>query len=267
VDLVSLTGSNRAGIEVAKVAAETIKRVSLELGGKSANILLDDADFPKSVASGIIQLLSNNGQSCNAPSRMLVPAERHDEVIEIARKVIASIKVQEPRTAEKGALGPLANEAQFRTVRSYIQKGIDEGALLVAGGPGYPEGFSQGYYVRPTVFAGVTADMTIAQEEIFGPVLAILPYRDEADAIAIANNSIYGLSGYVQSADIGRARRVARQLRTGHVHLNGARPDFTAPFGGYKQSGNGREWGIYGLEEFTELKAVLGWGADEGVSA
>lgn len=260
VDLVSLTGSNRAGIEVAKTAADSIKRVSLELGGKSANILLDDADFARAVPSGIIQLLSNCGQSCNAPSRMLVPRSRQDEVIEIAREVAQSVKVQMPREAEKGSLGPLANEGQFRNVNRYVESGIEEGATLVTGGAGRLEGFENGYFVSPTIFADVDSNMTIAREEIFGPVLAIMSYEDEADAIAIANNSIYGLSGYVQSGDLDRARRVARQLRTGHVHLNGARPDFTAPFGGYKQSGNGREWGVFGLEEFTEIKAVLGWG-------
>ena len=260
VDLVSLKGSNRAGIEVAKVAADSIKRVSLELGGKSANILLEDADFARAVPSGIIQLLSNCGQSCNAPARMLVPRKRHADVVDLARDVLASIKVQMPQDAEKGALGPLANEGQFRSVTRYIEAGIDEGARLVAGGPGRPEAFSNGYFVRPTVFANVDAGMKIAREEIFGPVLSILPYDDEDDAVRIANDSIYGLSGYVQSADLDRARGVARRMRTGHVHINGARPDFTAPFGGYKQSGNGREWGIFGLEEFTEIKAVLGWG-------
>lgn len=262
VDLVSLTGSNRAGAEVARSAAEAVKRVSLELGGKSANVILDDADFPKAVASGIIQLLSNCGQSCNAPSRMLVPRSQQAEVCEIAKSVVASVKVMEPATADKGAIGPLANETQFRTVQSFIEKGIAEGARLVAGGPGRPEGFERGFYARPTVFADVEPGMTIAQEEIFGPVLAILPYEDEEDAIRIANDSIYGLSGYVQSASIERARKFARRMRTGNVHLNGARPDFTAPFGGYKQSGNGREWGAMGLEEFTEVKAVLGWGSE-----
>jgi aldehyde dehydrogenase (NAD+) len=259
VDLVSLTGSNRAGVEVAKAAADTVKRVCLELGGKSANVLLDDADFGRAVPSGIVQLLSNCGQSCNAPSRMLVPRARQAEAVQIASEVIASAKVQAPATAERGALGPLANDGQFRTVQSYIETGVAEGATLVAGGPGRHQDFNRGYFVRPTVFSDVTPDMTIAREEIFGPVLAIMPYEDEDDAVRLANQSIYGLSGYVQSADRERARRVARRLRTGHVHLNGARPDFTAPFGGYKQSGNGREWGEFGLEEFTEVKAVLGW--------
>jgi aldehyde dehydrogenase (NAD+) len=262
VDLVSLTGSNQAGVSVMQAAAPTIKRVSLELGGKSANIILDDANLEKAVASGIIQLMSNCGQTCTAPSRMLVPADRQDEAKAIAAGVIASLKVQQPASAEKGALGPLANEAQFRTVSRYIDKGIEEGATLVAGGPGRPEGLDAGFFVRPTVFADVQADMVIAQEEIFGPVLVIIPYQDEDDAFEIDNNSIYGLAGYVQSGDVQRARRVARRLRAGTIQLNGARPDFGAPFGGYKQSGIGREWGIYGLEEFTEVKSVLGWGED-----
>ena len=260
VDLVSLTGSNRAGIEVAKAAADTIKRVSLELGGKSANVILDDADLEKAVASGVIQLLSNCGQSCNAPSRVLVPADQHDEASEIAERVIATVKVMDPKAADKGAIGPLANEAQFSTVQGYIKKGIEEGARLVAGWPGLPDGFTSGYFARPTIFGNVTPEMVIAREEIFGPVLVIMPYADEEDAIAIANHSDFGLSGYVQSADVERARRIARRMRTGNVHLNGARPDFSAPFGGYKQSGNGREWGLHGLEEFTEIKAVIGWG-------
>ena len=261
VDLVSLTGSNRAGIAVSMAAAPTVKRVSLELGGKSANIILDDANFEKAVASGIIQLMSNCGQTCAAPSRMLVPAERQDEVKEIAARVAASLKVQRPIDAEKGALGPLANEPQYRSVCQYIEKGIAEGATVVAGGPGRPEGLDSGFFVKPTIFADVTPEMTVAQEEIFGPVLVIIPYADEEDAIRIANETIYGLAGYVQSGDVERARKVARRIRSGSIHLNGARTDFTAPFGGYKQSGNGREWGEHGLAEFTELKSVMGWGA------
>jgi aldehyde dehydrogenase (NAD+) len=200
----------------------------------------------------------NSGQSCNAPTRMLVPASRHDEAVAIARAAVANVKVGAPAT-EGTTIGPVVSEAQWNKIQGLIQKGIDEGATLVAGGVGRPDGLTRGYYVKPTVFANVTNDMTIAREEIFGPVLAILPYRDEEEAIRIANDTPYGLSGYVMSGDLDRARRVALRLRTGNVHLNGAGPDFTAPFGGYKQSGNGREWGRFGFEEFLEVKAVMGY--------
>ncbi|NWG54077.1 MAG: aldehyde dehydrogenase family protein [Hydrogenophilaceae bacterium] len=260
IDMMSFTGSTRAGVLVAKAAADTVKRVSQELGGKSANIVLEDADLQKAVSSGMIQMVTNSGQSCNAPSRMLVPRKLHDQAAEIAAATAKAIKVQAPGEAERGAIGPLANANQFQKVQALIQKGIDEGATLMAGGTGRPEGFNRGYYVKPTVFANVTNDMTIAREEIFGPVLSILPYDTEEDAIRIANDTVYGLSGYVQSGSLEHAQQVARRLRTGNVHLNGAGPDFKAPFGGYKQSGNGREWGEFGLEEFLETKAVLGWG-------
>jgi len=259
IDMMSFTGSTRAGVLVAKAAAETVKRVAQELGGKSANIVLEDADLQKAVSSGMLQMVTNSGQSCNAPSRMLVPRKLHDQAAEIAAATAKAIKVQAPPEAERGAIGPLANANQFQKVQALIQKGIDEGATLMAGGTGRPEGFNRGYYVKPTVFANVTNDMTIAREEIFGPVLSILPYDTEEDAIRIANDTVYGLSGYVQSGSIDHAQAVAKRLRTGNVHLNGAGADFKAPFGGYKQSGNGREWGEFGLEEFLETKAVLGW--------
>ena len=259
VDMVSFTGSTRAGIAVAKNAADTVKRVAQELGGKSANVILEDADLQKAVSGGVMSMMTNSGQSCNAPSRMLVPASRHDEAVEIARATAEQVKPGDP-TAEGTTIGPVVSEVQFNKIQDLIQKGIDEGAQLVAGGVGRPEGLNKGYYVRPTIFANVTNDMTIAREEIFGPVLTILPYKDEAEAIEIANDTVYGLSGYV-SGEPEHARKVAAQLRTGNVHINGAGPDFGAPFGGYKQSGNGREWGDHGFEEFLEVKAMLGYTA------
>jgi len=258
VDMVSFTGSTRAGILVAKAAADTVKRVTQELGGKSPNILLDDVDLEKAVAGGVTGCFLNSGQSCNAPTRMLVPAALHDQAAEIAGRTAATFTVGDP-FADGIRLGPVVSEAQWNKIQGLIQKGIDEGARLVTGGPGRPDGFGRGYFVRPTVFAGVRNDMTIAREEIFGPVLSILPYADEEEAIRIANDTPYGLSGYVQSGSLDRAREVARRLRTGNVHLNGAGADFAAPFGGYKQSGNGREWGVFGFEEFLEVKAVMGW--------
>src|SRR5690606_20000355 len=248
IDMMSFTGSTRAGIQVAKAAADTVKRVARELGGKSANIILPDADFAKAVGGGVTGCFLNSGQSCNAPTRMLVPADRQAEAIEIAKAVAAGTKVGDP-FADGITIGPVVSEAQWNKIQGLIQKGIDEGATLVAGGTGRPEGLAKGYYVRPTVFADVRNDMTIAREEIFGPVLSILPYRDEEEAIRIANDTPYGLSGYVSSGDLERAKRVAARLRTGNVHLNGAGADFAAPFGGYKQSGNGREWGVFGFEE------------------
>ncbi|MGB6086339.1 aldehyde dehydrogenase family protein [Parvibaculum sp.] len=259
VDMVSFTGSTRAGILVSKAAADTVKRVALELGGKSANIVLDDADFGKAITGSVFTMMSNSGQSCNAPSRMLVPAARHDEAVAIAKAAAEQVKVGDPN-AEGTTIGPVVSEVQFEKIQGLIQKGIEEGATLVTGGLGRPEGMNKGYYVRPTVFANVTNDMTIAREEIFGPVLAILPYKDEEDAISIANDTVYGLSGYVQGSP-ERAKKVAARLRTGNVHLNLAGPDLNAPFGGYKQSGNGREWGEFGFEEFLEVKAVLGHNA------
>lgn len=262
VDMISFTGSTRAGKQVMKTAADTVKKVALELGGKSANILLDDADFPKAVKQGVQTLMVNSGQNCNAPSRMLVPEDRLDEVEALAAAVVARSVVGDP-LADGTTMGPLANAAQFRRVQSLIEQGVAEGAKLVAGGPGRPQGIEQGFFARPTIFSRVSSGMTIAREEIFGPVLSILPYKDEDDAVRIANDTPYGLSGYVSSADLGRARAVARRLRTGNVHLNGAPVDMTAPFGGYKQSGLGREWGAYGLEEFLEIKAIIGYGADD----
>jgi len=258
IDMMSFTGSTRAGILVAKAAAATVKRVAQELGGKSPNILLDDADFKTAVAGGLQGCAMNSGQSCNAPTRMLVPASRHDEAVAIAKAAAEAVKVGDP-FAEGTVIGPVVSQTQFEKIQRLIQKGIDEGATLVTGGPGRPSGLSKGYFVRPTVFANVRNDMTIAREEIFGPVLSILPYRNDEDAIRIANDTPYGLSGYVWSSDLDRARRVASRLRTGNVHLNGAGMDFAAPFGGYKQSGNGREWGIFGFEEFLEVKAVMGY--------
>ncbi len=260
IAMVSFTGSTRAGVLVAQNAAPTVKRVAQELGGKSANILLDDADFDKAVASGTGDMFENTGQSCDAPSRMLVPRARMQEATEIAARVAAETRVGNPR--EEGVeVGPVVSEAQWSRIQHLIQKGIDDGATLVAGGTGKPEGLETGYYVKPTVFADVSNDMTIAREEIFGPVLSIIPYDNEEDAVRIANDTPYGLSGYVTSPDLERARRVASKMRTGMVHINGAWLDSAAPFGGYKQSGNGREWGAHGIEEFLEVKSIYGFEA------
>ena len=257
IDLVSFTGSTRAGREVAKAAAEGIKRVTQELGGKSANIILEDVgDFSKAVAGGVAGCFGNSGQSCNAPTRMLVPSTRMAEAIEVAKAAAAKATVGDPQE-ETTRLGPVVSELQYEKIQGLIEKGIEEGAELIAGGTGRPEGLDKGYYVQPTVFANVTNDMTIAREEIFGPVLSIIGYQDEEDAVRIANDTDYGLSGYV-SGEASHAHAVALKLRTGNVHINGAGPDFTAPFGGYKQSGNGREWGIEGFEEFLETKAIMG---------
>ena len=256
VDMVSFTGSTRAGVEVAKNAAPTVKRVAQELGGKSANIILDDADFKKAVSRGVMAMMNNSGQSCNAPSRMLVPQNRMDEAIAIAREAAAKVRVGDPN-ADGVVIGPVVNETQWNKIQGLIKKGVEEGAELVTGGPGKPDGLDKGYYVKPTVFARANNQMTIAREEIFGPVLTIIPYKDEDDAVAIANDTPYGLSGYVYSGDINHARKVARRIRAGNIHLNGAGVDAKAPFGGYKQSGNGREWGTLGVEEFLETKAVL----------
>ncbi|HNS87566.1 MAG TPA: aldehyde dehydrogenase family protein, partial [Parvularculaceae bacterium] len=256
VDMVSFTGSTRAGVEVAKNAAPTVKRVAQELGGKSANIILDDADFKKAVSRGVMAMMNNSGQSCNAPSRMLVPAGRMDEAIAIAREAAAKVRVGDPN-ADGVVIGPVVSDVQWNKIQGLIKKGVEEGAELVTGGPGKPEGLETGYYVKPTVFARANNQMTIAREEIFGPVLTIIPYKDEDDAVAIANDTPYGLSGYIYSGDINHARKVAKRIRAGNIHLNGAGVDATAPFGGYKQSGNGREWGTLGVEEFLETKAVL----------
>ncbi|MFC0284366.1 aldehyde dehydrogenase family protein [Camelimonas abortus] len=256
IDMVSFTGSTRAGIEVARNAAPTVKRVHQELGGKSPNIILDDADFERAVSGGVRAVMNNSGQSCNAPTRMLVPANRMDEAIAIARAAAEATVVGRPE--DKVTIGPVVSEAQFNKIQSLIQKGIEEGATLVAGGPGRPEGLGKGYYVRPTVFANVTNDMTIAREEIFGPVLCILGYRDLDEAVEIANDTPYGLAAYISGSDPVKLREVAARLRAGQVNLNGAAPDLMAPFGGYKMSGNGREWGDHAFAEFLETKAVLG---------
>jgi aldehyde dehydrogenase (NAD+) len=262
VAMVSFTGSTRAGVAVAQNAAPTVKRVAQELGGKSANVLLDDADFDSAVRDGAENCFDNTGQSCDAPSRMLVPRDRMQEAAEIAATVAESTRVGDPGD-DSTEVGPLVSEQQWNKVQALIQKGIDEGATLAAGGTGRPEGLDTGYFVRPTVFANVSNDMTIAREEIFGPVLSIIPYDDEDEAVNIANDTPYGLSGYVSSGDLERARRVASRLRTGMVHINGADLDAMAPFGGYKHSGNGREWGAHGIEEFLEVKSIYGYEAAE----
>jgi aldehyde dehydrogenase (NAD+) len=260
VDMMSFTGSTRAGVLVAQNAAPTVKRVAQELGGKSANILLDDADFEIAVKSGAGDCFENTGQSCDAPTRMLVPKDRVDEAAALAAAVAAATVVGDPRD-ENTEVGPLVSAQQWDKVQRLIQKGIDEGAKLAAGGTGRPDGLDKGYFVKPTVFANVSNDMSIAREEIFGPVLSIIPYEDEDDAVCIANDTPYGLSGYVSSSNLDRARKVAARMRTGMVHINGAYLDSSAPFGGYKQSGNGREWGAHGMDEFLEVKSIYGYEA------
>ncbi len=260
IDMMSFTGSTRAGIQVAKGSADSVKRVHQELGGKSPNIILDDADFENAVIRGTRHMFNNSGQSCNAPSRMLVPESRQDEAKAAAKKTAEETKVGDPN-AEDTVIGPVVSEVQFNKIQGLIEKGIEEGAELVCGGPGKPDGLNQGFYVKPTVFANVNNDMTIAKEEIFGPVLCIIPYKDEDEAIEIANDTPYGLAGYVSSENIDHAVEVARKIRSGNVHINNAPSGLTSPFGGFKQSGNGREWGEFGFEEFLEIKSVLGAGA------
>ena len=257
VDMVSFTGSTRAGIEVARNAAPTVKRVAQELGGKSANIILDDTDFSAAISRDVFGVCTNSGQSCNAPTRMLVPNARMDEAAAIAKAAAEQVKVGDPSDGDT-TIGPVVSAVQFEKIQALIEKGIEEGARLECGGVGRPDGLNAGYYVKPTVFSHVTNDMTIAREEIFGPVLSLIGYDDDDDAVRIANDTSYGLSGYV-SGQSDRARNVARRIRTGNVHLNGAPVDNKAPFGGYKQSGNGREWGRYGFEEFLETKAIMGY--------
>jgi aldehyde dehydrogenase (NAD+) len=258
VDMVSFTGSTRAGIQVARSAAETVKRVSQELGGKSANIVFADAGLEAAVTRGVRHCFGNTGQSCNSPTRMLVEASAYDEAVAIAARVASAVTLGDPM-AKGPHLGPVVSKLQYDKIQALIQAGIDEGAVPVAGGIGRADGFERGYYVKPTVFAGVHNKMKIAQEEIFGPVLVMIPFADEAEAITIANDSPYGLAGYVQSGDLDRARRVARRIRAGSVHINGAGQDYCSPFGGYKQSGNGREWGSFGLHDFLEIKVVNGF--------
>jgi len=255
VDMVSFTGSTRAGKRVAEVASQTVKRVSLELGGKSANIVLDDADFGTVIPKGLFACYLNSGQTCTAHTRMLVPNSRYDEAVEIASAAAEQTQVGDP-TEEGMHLGPLISQAQWDRVQGYIQTGIDEGAVVAAGGLGKPDGKETGYFVKPTVLANVTNDMTVAQEEIFGPVLSIIGYDDDDDAVRIANDSLYGLSGGVWSADQDRAMAVARRMRTGAVDVNGGSFNIAAPFGGYKQSGYGRENGVYGIDEFLQTKSL-----------
>jgi aldehyde dehydrogenase (NAD+) len=257
VDMVSFTGSTRAGSEVARNAAASVKRVHQELGGKSPNVLLDDADFERAVTKSVLHVFQNSGQSCNAPTRMLVPAAKLAEVEAIAKRVTESVITGDP-TSEKTNLGPVVSKLQFERVEGYIAKGIAEGAKVVIGGSGRPDGLTKGYFVKPTIFSNVRNDMTIAREEIFGPVLCILPYDSEEQAVQIANDTPYGLAAYVWSKDNLHARRIGAQIRAGQVTLNGASGNMNTPFGGFKMSGNGREWGEFGLRDFLEVKAVIG---------
>ncbi|RDJ21311.1 aldehyde dehydrogenase family protein [Bosea caraganae] len=260
VDMVSFTGSTRAGILVAKAAADTVKRVHQELGGKSANIILDDADLNRAVKLGVESCMRNSGQSCNAPTRMFVPADLHDQAVAIAKAVAEPLKVGSP-AADGTWLGPVVSEVQYNKIQRLIEAGISEGADLVTGGPGRPEGLNRGYYVRPTVFANVTDEMSVAREEIFGPVLSILPYGSDEEVIERANDTPYGLASYVQSGSLDRARKVAAKMRSGNVYINYPAWDAGAPFGGYKQSGNGREYADFGLDEFLEIKGTVGYAA------
>ena len=258
VDMISITGSNRAGVLVAQAAAPTVKRVTQELGGKSPNILLPDADFERVVPLGVMAAFRNVGQSCSAPTRMIVPRDRLAEVEAIVRATAESIVVGPPGE-EATVMGPIANRAQFHRVQTMIAAGLDDGARLVCGGAGQPEGLEQGFFVRPTIFSDVTCAMRIAQEEIFGPVLVIMPYDDVNEAVDMANDSMFGLGGHVQGKDMEQARSIARRIRTGQVHLNHPAWDPHAPFGGYKRSGNGREYGAFGFEEYLEVKSILGF--------
>jgi len=259
VSMMSFTGSTRAGSLVAQNAAPTVKRVTQELGGKSPNIILDDADLETAVAGGVRHMYTNTGQSCNAPSRMLVPAAKLAEAEAIAAKVTESVVVGDP-TAETTTMGPVVSEVQFNKIQGLIEQGIKEGAKVVIGGLGRPEGLDKGYFIRPTIFSQANNEMTVAREEIFGPVLTMIPYDTEEEAIRIANDTPYGLAGYVQSGDLNHAREVASRIRAGNVHINGASGGFNVPFGGFKQSGNGREWGSHGFTDFLEIKAVEGFG-------
>ena len=260
VDMMSFTGSTRAGSLVAQNAAPTVKRVTQELGGKSPNIILEDADLEAAVTRGVMSMYVNTGQSCNAPSRMLVPRAKLAEAEAIAAKVTESVAVGDP-LAEGTTMGPVVSEVQFNKIQGLLEAGIKEGAKLVTGGVGRPAGLDKGYYIKPTVFSEANNNMTIAREEIFGPVLTMIPYDTEEEAIEIANDTPYGLAGYVQSEDIDHARKVAAQIRAGNIHVNGASGGYDVPFGGYKQSGNGREWGQHGFTDFLEIKAVEGYTA------
>ncbi len=258
VDMISFTGSTRAGVQIAKTAADTVKRVAQELGGKSANIVFADSGVEAAVTRGVHHCFNNTGQSCNAPTRMLIEQSAYDEAVVIAARVAKEVELGDPK--EKGAhLGPVVSKMHYDKIQGLIQAGIDEGARLVAGGTGRADGFERGYYVKPTIFAGVHNKMTIAQEEVFGPVLVLIPFADEAEAIAIANDSPYGLYAYVQTGDMERARRISRAMRAGGVSINGTSQDYMAPFGGYKQSGNGREYGKFGLHDFLEIKSISGF--------
>jgi aldehyde dehydrogenase (NAD+) len=258
IDMVSFTGSTRAGVLVAKAAADTVKRVCQELGGKSPNIVLPDADLPAAVSFGVMRCYTNTGQSCQAPTRMLVHRSQRDRVVELAKIVVQDVKLGDPWDPAT-TMGPVVSRAQFDKVQRLIESGVQEGATVVVGGPGRPPGLNRGYFIRPTIFADVTPDMAIAREEIFGPVLSILNYDTVEQALEIANDTTYGLAGYVQGKDMDQVRKVASRIRAGRIYLNGAPADGSAPFGGYKQSGNGRESGVYGLEEYLEVKAVLGY--------
>lgn len=268
VDMISITGSTRAGVLVAQAAAPTVKRVAQELGGKSPNVLLPDADFARAVPPGVAAAFRNVGQSCSAPTRMLVPRDRLQEVERLAQEAVTGFVVGDPRSPQT-TLGPVANRAQFNRVQDMIAIGMTEGARLVCGGPGRPEGLSHGYYCRPTIFSDVRTDMRIAQEEIFGPVLVVIPYDSVDEAVEIANDTVYGLGAHVQSSDLAAARAVAARIRSGQVHINYPAWSPHAPFGGYKRSGNGREYGVAGLEEYLETKAILGFqaGSDSGDAA
>ncbi|RYG97622.1 MAG: aldehyde dehydrogenase family protein, partial [Alphaproteobacteria bacterium] len=259
VDMVSFTGSTRAGIIVAKTAADTVKRVAQELGGKSANIILPDADFENAVVQGVQGCFGNTGQSCDAPTRMLVPADRHDEALGYAKTAAEAFKTGDPK-ADGTDLGPVVSQLQYDKIQRLIQAGIDEGATLVTGGTGRPDGLNRGYFIKPTVFGHVTPSMTVAREEIFGPVLSIISYKDEEEAIEIANDTVYGLAAYIQSTNIEHARAVAREMRAGTVNLNYPDWDTFSSFGGYKQSGNGREYADFGIHDFLEIKSIVGYG-------
>lgn len=257
VDMMSFTGSTRAGSLVAQNAAPSVKRVTQELGGKSPNIVLEDVDLEAAITRSVLHMFNNTGQSCNAPSRMLVPADKMDAVAAIAAKVAETVVVGDPK-AESTTMGPVVSEVQFEKIQGLIQKGIDEGATLVCGGTGRPAGLDKGYFVQPTIFANVTNEMTIAREEIFGPVMAILPYSSEEEAIEIANDTPYGLAGYIQGDNMERVGAVAARIRAGNININGQSGDLDTPFGGFKQSGNGREWGAHGFTDYLEIKAVSG---------